>query len=157
MKKSLLLFTVLLILVSGVSFSQVGYPDMDKMRIQIQTMNLKFADGVTKKDASAFMDMYTDNAKILVPDEEFIMGNDKVRQWWDTYLKGDIHSISLNTVSLSGDNDVIYETGQVIREIWKNDKASMQYDKYLTIWRQQDDGSYKIAVSCWNLDKKMDW
>ena len=156
MKKSVLIIALLL-MSAKLSYSQVSYPDMDKMRTVIQTLNLKFADGVTKKDASVFMDLYTDNAKILVPEEEFIMGNDKVRQWWETYLKGDIHSVSLNTVSLSGDSDVLYETGQVIREIWKNDKASMQYDKYLTIWRQQDDGSYKIAVSCWNIDKKMDW
>jgi len=137
--------------------NQSGSLDMNQLRTVIQTQNLKFGEGVTKKDASVFMDLYSNNTNLMAPGEDFISGSDKVKQWWDAYLKGDIHSMTLNTVSLGGDADVLYESGQVIREIWKDNKASMQYDKYLTVWRLQDDGSYKIAASIWNLDKKMDW
>ena len=161
MKTLLLLFAASAYLYAGFIFSQNANQsaplDMNQLRTIIQTQNLKFGEGVTKKDASAFMDLYLDNAKLLAPGEDFISGNDKVRMWWDTYLNGDIHSMTLNTVSLGGDADVLYESGQVIWEIWKDNKASMQYDKYLTVWRLQDDGSYKIAASIWNLDKKMDW
>jgi len=150
-----------LLFISAFSYSQnanqSGFKDINELRTVIQTQNLKFAEGVTKKDASVFMDLYLDNVRLMVPGEDFISGNDKVRSWWETYLKGDIHSMTLNTVSLGGDGDVLYETGQIIREIWKDNKASMQYDKYLTVWRLQDDGSYKIAASMWNPDKKMDW
>src|SRR5436309_1741857 len=137
--KSYFIVLISLFLFSGILYSQTanqsGFRDIEQLRSIIQTLNLKFGEGVSKKDASVFMELYTDNVRLLAPGEDFISGSDKVRQWWDIYIKGDIHSMTLNTVSLGGDGDVLYETGQVIREIWKDNKASMQYDKYLTVWR----------------------
>ena len=73
MKRSLLLIFAVLFIAAKILYSQISYPDMDKMRVVIQTQNLKFAEGVTKKDASAFMDLYSDNAKMLAPGEDFII------------------------------------------------------------------------------------
>jgi len=136
--------------------SQSGMMDMLKLKTLIQENNLNFAKGVSKSDVSAFGDLYLENAKFLPPGEDFITGNSQIRKWWDVYLKSGIHSMSINMVSLAGDGDVLYETGQISREIWKDNKASMQYDKYVTVWRLQDDGSYKIVLNMWNTDKKVE-
>ncbi len=123
------------------------------VREAIQSILAKFVDALNRGDAAGIASIYTEDAKLLPPNNPIIIGKQAIQEFWQGSIEMGIKGGTLETIDLdySGDLacevgvyslDIQPEAGQVIKDV----------GKYIVIWKKQADGSWKYAVDMFNSD-----
>ncbi|HUF49171.1 MAG TPA: DUF4440 domain-containing protein [Vicinamibacterales bacterium] len=100
----------------------------------------------------AMMAFVAADAVMLPPNEPAVSGADAIRQYMERTLAVPGFSLSwqADTVAASG-GDLGYSKGTATITVNGPDGTPMTMDeKYLTIWRRQADGSWKVSVDMFN-------
>ncbi len=61
--------------------------------------------------------------------------------------------VSVITVNVWLDGNTAYETGKYKYEHTEKDKSTREEGRYVTIWKRQDDGSWKLSMDMAVPDK----
>jgi len=125
--------------------------DVDQVRKAIEEANLKFGEAVREGDATALADLYTEDATLLPPDSDMIQGKQGIEAFWNGGLKMGIKDAVLTTVDVSGSGDLAYEIGKFTLTVQPEGQEPIeQKGKYVVVWKQTDDGSWKLHVDIFN-------
>ncbi|MGH9702005.1 MAG: YybH family protein [Candidatus Acidiferrales bacterium] len=107
-----------------------------------------FASATAEKGLEGFGSFLADDAATLRPNQPVISGKDSVVAAWVQLLNN--HTLSITwkpmTASISASGDLGFTVGSY--EITKTDDKGKQVvatGKYVTIWRKQPDGSWKVV------------
>jgi ketosteroid isomerase-like protein len=106
-------------------------------------------------DADILAEMYDDNAKLSPDGDNFYVGKQKIVAFWKENLAAaKITAMRTNTMSVSGNSEVLYETGITYSETLYKDSLYKNTVKFVNIWKRQPNKSWKLVVDFWNDPKK---
>lgn len=125
--------------------------DVAQVRQAIEEANVKFGDAIRQGDATALVALYAEDATLLPADSDMIQGKQGIEEFWSGSLQMGIKDAVLTTLDVSGSGDLAYEIGKFALTIQPEDQEPMeQKGKYVVVWKQQEDGSWKLHVDIWN-------
>lgn len=121
--------------------------------------NKKFVDALKKGDFAALREMYTNDAVMLPPGANIIVGKGNIQAFWEK-MSGEMQDVELEAVNVAAlGSDAIREIGtfRITRKpnpaaIEDNQGAPQDQErsaKYVFVWRKVG-ADWKVAASIWN-------
>jgi uncharacterized protein (TIGR02246 family) len=152
MKRSLSFFFAFLLVFAGLVHAQapaqssVTDPDIRKA---IDAGNAKYIDAFARSDAGALSGLYDESGSRFSPKGVVVRGRPAIAQSVAEFMKsvtGPI-KVSIETQDLWAVDDLVYETGKYTYTFTPPGKSETQTGgHYVTIWKRQGDGGWKIIV-----------
>jgi len=125
--------------------------DLAQVRKAIEDGGLKFMEAVRQGDAAAVAALYTEDATLLPPDAEMIMGREGIEEFWSGVIQMGLKDAVFNIVDVFGSGDLAYEISNFTLTIQpEGQEAIEQKGKYVLVWKQTADGSWKLHVDIFN-------
>ena len=118
----------------------------------MEATNRLFSEQVVRgKQIDRLDAVYTESAAILPPDSEIIRGRESIKQFWSkVILEAGLTDAPLTTVEAEMLGDAAYELGAARLTFQGEAGASHISAKYIVIWKQDADGSWKWHRDIWN-------
>ncbi|WP_353267524.1 DUF4440 domain-containing protein [Gemmatimonas sp.] len=124
------------------------------VRAAIDSANKRGAQGFNTGSADAMIANYADDAVVMMPGMKVMVGKAAI----DAGMKGMFQSMDMKnfmqaTTDVVVEGDVAIESGTMTLEAGpKGAKLAVDTIKYLTVWKKQGDGSWKIIRDINNTD-----
>ena len=118
----------------------------------MQEANRLFSEQVVRNKQIAKLDsVYTEDAVILPPDSQIIRGRENIKQFWSkVILEAGLGDAPLITVEAEMLGDAAYEIGTAQLTFGGQSGTSQISVKYVVIWKQEANGSWKWHRDIWN-------
>jgi uncharacterized protein (TIGR02246 family) len=125
---------------------------MEKIRNAINSANQQFMNAFSRGDAAAIAALYTEDAKLLPPDNQMMSGTEAIKAFWEGAMSMGIKEVMLDTIDVEARDDLAYEVGKATLTIQPSGAQSMTVTaKYLVVWKNQA-GDWKLHVDIWNAN-----
>ena len=121
---------------------------------------IRDADAVTikataEKDLDKAMRAWADDGVSMEPGKPILVGKDAVRKEWQEFMAQPGLSLTWTTTQIvvAKSGDIAYQYGPYEMSMkGAKGKTVQEKGKFLTAWRKQADGSWKVAVDIYNAD-----
>ena len=115
----------------------------------IRAASTTWSQAAQAKDADKAVSMYADDAIGFSDRGPMLKGKESIREEWKTMmaLPGPGLSFAPTAVEVARSGDMAYEYG--LYDFITTDKKGKTNDekgKYVTVWKKQADGSWKVAI-----------
>jgi ketosteroid isomerase-like protein len=152
MKHPTLLPLSFLVILSACSSSEMTESQMKEI---VNGKNALLEESFLEQDTSQLKDIYAEDARLSPNGDDFYVGRDAIIKFWaKDFQSSKLVKMDTETQSVSGDREVIYETGITSIEFMADDTLRKSSVKFINVWRRQPDESYKLAIDFWNSPKK---
>ena len=110
----------------------------------------QYADALSHRDVEALANLYSLDARMMVPGSDDIIGRLAIRSVLVGTFSQRIRPVDIRMTprEVAGYDGVIYDQGDFIETFAPQDnprRAVDQYNRYFAVWVQQPDGAWKIA------------
>lgn len=123
-----------------------GKIDQEEMRKIVEEETKKHIEYVLSGDPAAVASQYTEDAIRYLPMAGIMRGRKGVEKFWSAILPAEI-DLSLNTVDLFGNDNIIYEIGNYSVEVKAEGQTQIKDSgDYFVVWERQADRSWKVRV-----------
>jgi uncharacterized protein (TIGR02246 family) len=131
--------------------------DAGEARQAIEAGNARFIDANKRGDTSTVAANYADDAIVMMPNMTSWRGRDAVRRGFAGFLsQAAVKDLTLKTEDVAVTGDVAVETGSYEMTLQpRSGKEIKDKGKYITVWKRQGDGSWKIVRDINNSDLPM--
>jgi ketosteroid isomerase-like protein len=121
----------------------------DEMYRIVRMLDHQFSVGVQKKDSALLVNIYSDSAQYVIPKRSILTGKSEIGKEWADFLRLKENPIDLilNIKDVSGNREIIYETGEGFTLLKNSSKWTFNY---VNVWRLRKDGSYKLEIDTYN-------
>jgi uncharacterized protein (TIGR02246 family) len=128
--------------------------DAGAVRQAIDSANARFADAMKRGDTTAMAANYSDDAVVMMPNVELWRGREAVRKGFAGFVsQAPVKEFTGKTEDVMVSGDVAVETGTYEMTLQpKGGKEMKDKGKYITVWKRQPDGSWKIVRDINNSD-----
>ncbi len=128
--------------------------DVAAVRRAIEDANAKFIDALTRGDSAGYVANYADDAVVMSPGEPAHRGRGAIGAAGVKQMQSaKVSDEKATTVSVDVAGDYAIETGTFeVTVTPKGGKQTHGTGKYLTVWKKQADGSWKIYRDINNSD-----
>ncbi len=128
--------------------------DVAAVQQYIEAANAKFLDAMKRGDTVGAMANYADDAVIMMPNEAAWRGRAGMSKGFSTFLSQmSLKEGGATTQDVMVSGDLAVETGTFEWTLQpKTGKEIKDKGKYLTVWKRQPDGSWKIVRDINNSD-----
>jgi ketosteroid isomerase-like protein len=118
----------------------------------MQETNRLFSEQVVRNKQIAKLDsVYTEDGAILPPDSPIIRGRENIKRFWSkVILEAGLSDAPLTTVEAELVGDAAYEVGTAQLTFQGQSGTSQISVKYVGIWKQEANGSWKWHRDIWN-------
>jgi ketosteroid isomerase-like protein len=135
--------------------TQAPVPQIDLANERTALMDTDLAWSATVPDVDKFLSFFADDASFLAPDMPLAQGHEAIRTTAAQILSTPGFSISwkASKADVSATADLGYTMG--VYQATMNDAAGKplaSVGKYVTVWRKQADGKWKVVADCFNPD-----
>ena len=124
-------------------------------RAAIEATNLKFAAAMVKGDAAAAAGMYTSDAVVMLPNQPAMQGLAAIQAG----IAGMLKDVAVKTftpktsdVIVAGEYAIETGTFEWLMQAKAGGPAMPDKGKYLTVWKRQADGGWKVVRDINNTD-----
>jgi uncharacterized protein (TIGR02246 family) len=152
MKRSWSLFFAFLLVFTGLARAQAPAQSSvtdPEVRKAIDAGNAKYIDAFARSDAGALAGLYDESGSRFGPKGVVVRGRPAIAESVAEFMKsvtGPI-KVSIETQDLWAVDDLVYETGKYTYTFTPPGKSETQTGgHYVTIWKRQSDGGWKIVV-----------
>jgi uncharacterized protein (TIGR02246 family) len=135
-----------------------GEAKMDTRGADVQAvreLEREAREAAEAKDLDRYVSFYADDAVLFWPGAPMVRGRAGIREFMQAYLSMPTFSLSFETaevhVSRAGDLAYSYGTNRVSL-VGPNGEHVKDRGKYLTIYRKQPDGTWKVVADMGNSD-----
>jgi len=146
---SLILALSAMLLVFAGSCARPPQSDPAAARAGIESVNVEFTKAFAAHDAKALSLLYTEDAKLLPPNAEPVLGQEAIAKYFESLLELPIQSIALETVGLHGAGDEVTTEGRYA--LTSADGGTIESGKTLIVWRKTDAG-WRLHRDMWSSD-----
>lgn len=117
----------------------------------IADSNGRFAGAAARGEAGAMASLYTDDAALLPPDAEPVMGQAAIESFWRDGIVMGIRGVELETVRLEHGDVLAYEIGRYTLTFEPaNGAAVTEVATCVLVHRHQQGGSWQRTVEIFN-------
>jgi uncharacterized protein (TIGR02246 family) len=145
---------------AGSTTEDVAAVDVAAIDQTIRARAQEFDDGVAARDPAAIAALYADDTIIQAPGEPAMSGPGSVEEDWAESFErmpdatGDGET---ENVMVAESGELAVETGRYTFSGTAPDGTAISEDgKYITVWKLQDDGTWKIAVESYSSNSGAD-
>lgn len=128
--------------------------DTAGVKAKIETDMKAYEQAAVKGDAAATASHYEENAVVLVSNMPMVKGRADIekmmRAWAQSEMK--MKEFRSTTISVEGAGDLAVQLGRYFQTFEMSGKVIADTGKFVTVWRKQVDGSWKMAYDMWNTD-----
>jgi uncharacterized protein (TIGR02246 family) len=121
----------------------------------IRKLEDKAREAAKAKDLDRYVSFYADNAVLLWPGAPMVTGRAAIREFMRVFFSMRDFSLSFETaqVEVSRAGDFAYTCGtNKVTLMDPNGKKMKDSGKYLTVYRKQSDGTWKVVADMGNSD-----
>ncbi|HEX4638057.1 MAG TPA: nuclear transport factor 2 family protein [Chthoniobacterales bacterium] len=117
-------------------------------RKAIDKGNAQWVDAWDKADASLIAALFAEDGVLLGRNGKFFKGPKQIFERQKTLMEsaGKGVKATVTTVDLWLDGETAYETGKYSYQFQEKGKPVTEAGRYVTIWKRQADGSWKIIM-----------
>ena len=147
--------TLAVVAAFGVAFASSTVASRDELERSLRSADSALTAAISAKDADRTAAFYEDNAELLPVAEPAVAGRDAIRRKWSEFMgiPGFSNQASPTRVDISTDGTLAYTRGTYETAMTGADgKPTVERGKYLTVWRRQADGSWRIVQDMSNTD-----
>jgi len=131
--------------------SIIGADEQSALRDARQAIdkgNAQWVEAWDKANASLIAALFAEDGVLLARDGKFLKGPKQVLERMKTILEGvgKGAKATVTTVDLWLDGDTAYETGTYGYKYQEKGQPVNEQGRYVTIWKRQADGSWKIIM-----------
>jgi uncharacterized protein (TIGR02246 family) len=118
------------------------------VRSAIDKGNAQWSEGWRKGDAAMVASIFADDGVQLSGNGKIIKGRQQIMERQKAAMAGADPGVkvSVTTVKVWLDGETAYETGKYKYEYTEKGKAGVDEGRYVTIWKRQKDGSWKLTM-----------
>jgi len=128
--------------------------DSASVKAKIEADMKGYEQAAVKGDATATASYYDENAVVLVSNMPMVKGKADIEKmmtgWAHSEMK--LKEFTSSTISVEGAGDLAVQLGMVFQTFEMGGQVVADTSKFLTVWRKQVDGTWKIAYDIWNTD-----
>jgi ketosteroid isomerase-like protein len=97
---------------------------------------------------------YEENAVILPSNEPMVKGKANIEKWISGWMQSGMKmkEFTSTTISVEGAGEYAIQLGRYFQTFEISGKVIADTGKFVTVWRKQADGSWKMAYDMWNTD-----
>ena len=117
------------------------------MKEGIAATNAAFMRAFEAGDASDIAELYTDDARLLPPHADMIVGKQGIKAFWAMVIDMGIDSVTLETEMLEEFGDTAIEGGRF--RLFSADGETLDHGKFMVIWKEES-GICKLYQDIWN-------
>jgi uncharacterized protein (TIGR02246 family) len=125
-------------------------PLSDEDMAAIRAVSDTWGEHLLAGDWAALVELYTEDATFMPPNEATIQGRASLQAWMEAYPA--ISAASLNIQEIDGYGDIAYVRGTYAMTLTIAGVEVRDTGKYVEIRRKQADGSWLLAVDIFNSD-----
>jgi uncharacterized protein (TIGR02246 family) len=144
---ALLLALLAMLVVFAGSCARPPQADPAAARAGIAATDEAFTKAFAAHDATALSLLYTEDAKLLPPNAEPVLGRDAIAKYWASVLELPIESVALELIDIHGSGDEVTEEGRYTLTGANGD--TFEAGKSLLVWRKTDAG-WRIYRDMWS-------
>ncbi len=133
-------------------------PDMTALKKTVDDYNAATKDVMMNGNPDKAMPFYEDNVMEMAPNMPVMVGKAAMREFQEKMMQSGmkITAVDFKTVELEAGGKVAYEIGTYTMSISMPQAPEVKdQGKYIALWRQQQDGSWKLRAETWNTDMPM--
>jgi uncharacterized protein (TIGR02246 family) len=124
-------------------------PDnLAEVRRAIDAGNRQWSDGWAKADPAMVAAIFADDGVQLAGSGKIIKGRAQIEERQKTAMQGADPGVKVTVTTLNVwlDGDTAYETGKYKYEYTEKGKPGVDEGRFVTIWKRQKDGSWKLSM-----------
>ena len=128
--------------------------DAAAIRHAIEQANGKYVDAMTRGDSAVLVASYTDDAVLMSSGEPAHRGHGEIGAAIAKQIQSaKVSNAKVNTANVDVAGDYAIETGSYeVTVTPKGGKPTPDKGKYVTVWKKQADGSWKVYRDITNSD-----
>ena len=122
----------------------------------IRAASADWSKATQAKDLDKVMSFYADDARVFSPKVPMVQGKDNIRKGWQQMLAlpGPGLTFTTSGVEVAHSGDLAWEYGAYeFSTADANGKITTEKGKYVTIWKKQPDGAWRVAADSTNPDQ----
>ncbi len=127
-------------------------PPTDEVETLIRNIGAEWARNWNAKNLDKLIASYAPDAVYMPPHHAAVHGRDKIREYLQTPLQHAATDLVYEVTYIKHSGDLAYDVGQYRLTVTHNGAQRKDQGKYLTVWRKQPGGDWKIAADCWSSD-----
>jgi sugar lactone lactonase YvrE/ketosteroid isomerase-like protein len=124
-------------------------PDLGELRKLIEAKNERFTRAHVTGDRATIDAMFTDDAKVLPPNADPVIGRAAIDQLTAEFIAYGITEFSEETTDFYGNGQLLIDQGNYTM-VYGPDNT-VEKGKYLNVWKQVD-GEWKIYSNIWSAN-----
>ena len=138
----------------GTAAGTLAEPNIAEVRAAIEAANQKWQTAVLAGDATAAVGNYADDAVLMLPMSPALNGRPAIEAGMKEWLgMAKVNDAKMTTLDVTVSGDLAIETGTFAMTFTnKGEKPVTDNGKYLSVWKRQADGSWKIIRDINNSD-----
>lgn len=139
---------------AGMAAGTLAEPNVGEIRTTIEAANQKAISAMLAGDLAGSVANYTDSAVVMMPGMPAMRG----RMAYEAGFKGMLGAMKITAGTFQTDDiiasgDLVVETGTFqMTTIPNGGKPMEEKGKYITVWKKQMDGSWKVVRDINNSD-----
>jgi uncharacterized protein (TIGR02246 family) len=128
--------------------------DGGEARRAIEAANARFADAAKRGDTSVVAAIFADDVLVMMPNQPAQRGIDAARKSFASmFTPSTVKQFDIKTEDVAVGGDLAVETGSYEMTLQPPGGREMKdKGKYITVWKRQPDGSWKIIRDMVNSD-----
>ena len=119
------------------------------VRQEIDSLNRAMEQAFAKGDMAAVAKFYADDAKLMGPRGEDVVGRAGIDRYW-LGIKG-AKSWKLEVLDVGGDRDTAYQVGRSTLVTAGGVRDNTSVSRFVVIWKRQPDGRLRIALDFYHF------
>ena len=130
-------------------------PDMSALKKAVDDFNSATKDGMLSGNMEKVIGYYQDDAMEMAPNMAMGQGKDAIKAMQQQMMSSGMKmtAVSFSTTELQAAGKIGYEIGTYDMTIAVPQMGEVKdKGKYIALWHQQPDGSWKVRAETWNSD-----
>lgn len=145
--------TVLIVIIAALAHAQeqpkpAPSAAFTEVKRAIEKGNAQWVEAWEKGDPSLTASLFAEDGVQLAGKGKLIKGRQQIFERQKASMKstGKGVKVTVTTMDVWLDGDTAYETGRYVYKYQENGKPVTEEGRYVTIWKQQADGSWKLTM-----------
>lgn len=124
---------------------------LTEAKLAIQKANLQWAAAWEKGKPEMVVELFAKDGKLLLSSGKVVKGHEQLLELYKNAMKGvgtEIKNIKVTVTTINAwlDGELVYETGKYVYDYLENGKPIIEAGKYVTIWKKQKDGNWRLIM-----------
>ena len=120
-------------------------------KLAIANGNAQWVEAWEKGKPEMIVDIFAEDGKLLTASGKVIKGHQQLLERYKTAMQGlgkEIKGMKVTVTTTNAwlDGELVYETGKYSYSYEENGKPAVEAGKYVTIWKKQKNGAWKLFM-----------